>query len=265
MALAISTTPSILLGQEVTYNGSLQLTSGDYIFNERTYSLYLFNGLSVSIGSFQFSANLPLIKQNTPWVSYSSTGAIPTGGPQSNEVSKKGHGERVVLYDSTDYQEIGLGDLFIQANWRLMEEVKALPSISLTAGFKVPLADVEDGFGTGEFDNGAGVSISKALSICLAIIDLSYWRLGDLTGLELKDAFVYSLAIGRPIVNRKLNLLVSFSGCSEVIDDAGPSAQIGLGLAYYLDSGPNLNGSVALGVTDSAPDFSVSLGWGIKL
>lgn len=265
MTLTISTTTSTIFGEEVTYSGSLQFTSGNYIFSERTNSMYLLNGLSMSVGPLQISANLPIIMQNTPWVSYTNTGAIPTGGTQSSEVSNKGHGGSLRLPDTTEYQEMGLGDLFINANLRLIKEGKAHPSISFTAGFKVPLSDVDMGFGTGEADYGTGISLIKSLDCNFVFIDLSYWVLGDLPDLELKDPIGYSIAFGRSLASGKCSGLISFSGYSEIINDVEPSAQVGVGLTYRLESKAKLTGGLSLGVTDSAPDFLVSLGWGIEL
>ena len=47
VALQLLTAAAGLSGQEVTYTGSLQLSSGDYFFEEQTTSLYLFNSLTL--------------------------------------------------------------------------------------------------------------------------------------------------------------------------------------------------------------------------
>lgn len=73
-------------GQEVTYSGSFQFATGTYLFTERTNSAYLFTGLAVRTGALRISASLPLIYQSTPWVSYTTGGGVPTGGPQQGEV-----------------------------------------------------------------------------------------------------------------------------------------------------------------------------------
>lgn len=259
MAFAISTTATVILGQEVTYNGSLQFATGNYIFSERTNSVYLFSGLSVSTGRLQVSANIPVIMQSKPWVSYSGVGQIPSGDKQHED------GRGVTLPDTTQYDEIGLGDPLLHAGVEVLKAGKVFPSVHLVAEFKPPLANADRGFGTGEPDYGAGMSLAKAVGRNFAFVDITYWVLGDLPDLELKDPVAYSVAVGRPLANGKYSVLVSFSGYTEILNDVDPPAQVGIGLTYRLDSGPSLTGSLAFGVTDSNPDFSVAFGWDIGL
>lgn len=72
--------------QEVSYTGSLQVATGKYLFTERTNTAYLFTGLAVRSGRVQLTASVPLIYQSTPWVSYTTGGGVPTGGPQGGAV-----------------------------------------------------------------------------------------------------------------------------------------------------------------------------------
>ncbi len=247
VAVTIPTTASMVFGQRATYTGSVQFASGNYVFSERTNSLYFFNGLSVYTGPLQISANIPVIIQNIPGVSYSDTS------------------ERLLLPDTTYSQEVGMGDLVLRLDLQLLEEKKVLPSVSLIGDFKAPLADVDQGFGTGKADYGAGISLSKVFSRNLVLAEMTYWVLGDLPELELKNPVGYSVAIGRPIASGKLSVLVSFSGSSEIVNDVEPPAQVGIGLNHRFSSGPSLNGGISIGVTESAPDFSVSFGWSIGL
>jgi hypothetical protein len=247
VAVTIPITASMVFGQRATYTGSVQFASGNYIFSERTNSLYFFNGFSVYTGPLQISANIPVIIQNTPGVSYSDTS------------------ERLLLPDTTHSQQVGMGDLVLRLDLQLLEEKKVLPSMSFIGSFKVPIADVDQGLGTGEADYGAGISLNKVFSRNLVLAEMIYWVLGDPPELELKNLVDYIVAIGRPIANNKLSIFVSFSGSSEIVNDVEPPSQVGVGLGYQFSSRSNLNGSISIGVTDSAPDFSVSFGWGIGL
>jgi hypothetical protein len=265
VAVTIPITASMVFGQRATYTGSVQFASGNYIFSERTNSLYFYNGFSVYTGPLQISANIPVIIQQTPGVSYSDTGEITYIGTQNSEVKRRGHGERLLLPDTTHSQEVGMGDLVLRLDLQLLEEKKVLPSMSFIGSFKAPIADVDQGFGTGEADYGAGISLNKVFSRNLVLAEMIYWVLGDPPELELKNLVDYIVAIGRPIANNKLSIFVSFSGSSEIVNDVEPPSQVGVGLGYQFSSGSNLNGSISIGVTDSAPDFSVSFGWGIGL
>ncbi len=79
--------PDAALAQQITYSGSLEFATGKYLFTESTRSAYFLTGLAVEAGRLRLSATLPLIYQSTPWISYSTGGGIPTGGPQQGEVA----------------------------------------------------------------------------------------------------------------------------------------------------------------------------------
>jgi hypothetical protein len=255
--------------QRIEYAGSLQLASGDYIFTERTNSLLLFNGLSVSGGCFRVSVSVPLIYQSTPFISYGSGLLIPSGGPESADVGERmgggrmGRGsmmEEIDLADTATFEELGLGDVSAHAEIELLGFSASRPSIRLTAGAKVPVAGVDRGFGTGEWDYGAGLSAAQPLGRMLILADFSYWILGDMPDLELKNPVSYALAVGHPLSER-LGLLVSVFGYSKIIEGTDPPAQLSLGLSYLIGANRSLTSSAAFGLTESSPDVSVSVGW----
>jgi hypothetical protein len=253
--------------QTVSYTGALQFSSGSYIFAQRTNSLYFSNGISVSAGRLDLSASLPLISQSTPWISYGGAGMIPSGGPQHMEVGRGMFGRRkVFLQDTTDYAAVGLGDPILHAGLELVKESGAIPSILLGLDVKIPVADVDHGFGTGEWDYGAGLSLTKTLEEgSFFVVSMSYWVLGDMPGLRLKDALAYRIALVRPLPGGRMSWIASFSGYSEILADVEPPAHVTLGINYRLNPRTSLNGSAAMGVTETSADFSLSLGWQVGL
>lgn len=265
VVLAILATASSVTGQEITYTGSLQFSTGDYIFTERTNSFYLFSGLAVSAGPLGVSASIPVIMQSTPWVSYGGTGMIPSGGIQHSEVGQRKRGRKVALPDTIESEDVGLGDPLLRADVELLKAGKILPSVHIAAQLKVPLTDVDQGFGTGEWDYGGGVSLTKAVGGNFVFVDVTYWVLGDLPDLELQDPVAYSVTLCRPLTGGRFAVLASFLGYTEIIEDADPPAQVNLALTYRLASGRSLSASMVFGVRESSPDFSVSLGWRIGL
>lgn len=252
-------------GTSVAYTGSLQFATGNYIFDQNTNGYYFFNGLSFSAGRFSFSGSLPVIFQSTPYVSYSSVGMLPSGGSESSAVSgRQGRGQ-VVLPEPVDFEQFGLGDPLLHVELEVFKGGKSIPSVRLTAGIKVPLADINKGFGTGEWDYGGGLSLSKAFGKTFVFVDLSYWIMGDLPELELKDTVSYGIALGQSLAGGKFALLASFSGYTRIIAEVEPPSVVGLGLSYRIDSKKSFMVNSTFGLTESTPDFSVSLGWRIGL
>jgi hypothetical protein len=247
---------------EVSYSGSAQFVSGNYIFAERTNSLYLFNGITIHDGPFRFSASIPLILQSTPWVTYAGSGLLPSGGSQETDDDTRGRADPA---DPEDYPDIGLGDLFIRGDVELLGMQGARPGIQFSASVKVPMGDVDRGFGTGEWDAGSGLSLSMNAWGFFFFAEGMYWILGDMPDLELKDAVSYGIAAGHPFADGKIGFLVSLLGYTQTIEDVDPPLQAALGFNYLTDAGSGINASCAAGLSESSPDFSVSVGWLVPL
>ncbi len=247
---------------EISYNGSLQFATGHYIFTERSTGLYLFSGMAVRRSPLRFSASIPVIFQNNPWITYTGSGLLPSGGTQHTDTDTRG---RIRLPDTTDYVDMGLGDMFLRTDLELLETRGMRPGLQLSGSVKVPIADTEAGFGTGEWDYGIGLSTSAAAGGFLLMADAMYWFLGDMPGLVLEDALSYAISAGRPLPGGRYGLIVSFFGYTRTIEDVDPPLQVSLGLTYLTETGGSFNGNVSAGLTESAPDIGVSLGWQVPL
>jgi hypothetical protein len=226
--------------------------------------MFMFNGLSFSSEGLNLSVNIPVIFQSTPYVSYSGVGILPSGGSEHAQVSgRKGKDQEVILPEPVDYEQFGIGDPTVSLGLRLLKESKLFPNVQLVVQAKLPLASIEKGFGTGEWDYSGGLSLSKALGKTFLFVDMYYWMLGDLPDLELKDTVSYSIALGQPLSGGKYALLVSYSGSTNIISEVAPPSFLGFGFSYRIDAKKSLMLNASLGLTESAPDFSVSLGWNI--
>lgn len=265
MVLMISAFLASPQGGCATYTGSVQIATGDYIFSDRTTSFYFHNGIRFSAGPLSISTNIPMVYQSSPWVSYSGAGMIPSGGTQHSQIGGRKHGDKMALVDTVQYDQVGLGDPSLHLDVELLRERRTVPSLHLTADLKAPLADMNSGFGTGEWDYSAGFSLAKTVGRSFVFVDVAYWVLGDLPDLVLHDAVAYGIAFGRPLAAGKYAVLISLSGYSRILEDTDPPAQVGIAISHRLSSSVSLSGNVALGVTESTPDVSASLGWQIGL
>lgn len=278
--------------QGVSYSGSLQFATGSYFFEESTESFSLVNGLTWSGDPATVSFSLPFIVQNSPWISYSATGYLPTGGPQHGGLRdstgrRPGRGGRTGMMKSTagmDYQaQIGnqdepiplpdtasftqssFGDPNIYVNLKLFTSGAGSTSIQLNSGLKFPLADPNSGFGTGKWDYGLGGSVSQRIGRFFLIADLMKWWFGDLPDLELKDPLTYSLGIGRSLAGGSWMVNASFSGYTEIIEDYDPPMNLGFGIGYFASERVSLNTTASFGLSESSSDLAVGFGWNIRL
>jgi hypothetical protein len=178
----------------------------------------------------------------------------------------RGHGgHRISLADTTQFDRISLGDPYAHMDVEVLGERRFLPAIGIAADLKIPLADVNRGFGTGKWDYGGGILLTKSTGTYYLFADLSYWILGDLPELDFRNPVVYSIGWGRAFANGAYGVLTSFSGSTSSITGVDPPAQISAGFNYRMKSGRSVNGSIAVRLSESVPDMAVILGWRLPL
>jgi len=277
----------IVSAQSIFYTGSAQYSTGSYFFEENTESFSIVNGLGWSGEKFNISFHVPYIIQNSPWVSYGVSGFIPTGGPQHKAVrdsSGKGSGkgqqgsgkQKAIDYgpansstsidipDTTSYTQQSLGDPNVYANITLYNSFSGATSIQLNTGLKVPFADPSNGFGTGKWDYGIGLSVSQKIQNYFFMGHLMKWWFGDLPDLVLKDPFTYSIGIGKSFAGGKWLINGSFNGYTTIIEGYDPPMNVGLGVGYIITTKISLNSTASFGLSESSSDVSIGLGWQIK-
>jgi len=252
-------------GDSISYTGSLQMARGTYVFALPTSGYFLFNGLTYSSKTFTLSATIPLIYQTTPYVSYTGVGVLPSGGTESSAVDQRQGRETVLVPEVVEYRQYGIGDPVVMAGLMIAKEGRTMPAIQLTGQVKAPLANVSQGFGTGEWDYGAGVGLSKMIGNAFLFADVNYWVLGDLPDLELRDAWSYAVSFGHAFSGGKYAFMASYSGITEVIAGVAPPSSLGLGLSVRVGAGSSLMLNAAFGLSEASPDLSLSLGWSIGL
>ena len=247
---------------EVSYEGSVQFDTGEYFFEERANIFYFYNGLDFDSGRLNLSASIPIIIQDSPWITLTGSGLVPSGGGMSAYADSRG---RFPSRDSVGTVDMGLGDLYVKGGLDLVEMAGTRPGLQLTGSVKVPVANEDKGFGTGEWDFGAGLSISSFIKGLFLAGEASYWMFGDMPDLEFDNVISYSFSIGRPFSGGKKGLIASIYGYTDTFEDIAGPIQVALGFNYLTESGSGLTASVAMGLTESAPDLSITAGWSLPL
>lgn len=245
-----------LEGQEVQYTGSVGYATGSYTFTERTSSVSILNGLAVRDDGWSISASVPVVIQNSGDVTYVGGIRVPTGSGRG-----PGRGSTGGAMDSVaGGYEVVLGDPLLRGSLSPYRGFGFLRVIELQAMAKVPVADPSTGVGTGEWDVGGGVSAGFGFGRTFLFADASVWSPGDLPDLELKPYATGSLGLGLPVSDR-WSTLVSATASSPVIDGIAAPVSLGGGLSYRAGEQRSVSAGATLGLTESAPDFSVYIGW----
>jgi len=294
--LAASSPAAAQQGPDLTYTGSLAYSTGDYLFTERSHSVSLLNGLQVRWDRVQISASMPVIYQTTPWITSSSGTPIPTGGPESGTVAdslmrrgggdgpsadvrgsvsgsmeggraQAARGQRIPIEDDASYDEMGAGDPMAGLSITAVREEDGAPvTLSFRGDVKMPVADVDAGFSTGEWDYGVGGSLSRQLGgQAYVFTDLEYWAFGDMPELELKDALGYAAGVGH--VSGSVGVSAMLSGYTRILEETDPPMTISGGVSVFPgETGrTGISFTLSAGLTESSPDFSTSVGWSLRL
>jgi hypothetical protein len=67
------------------------------------------------------------------------------------------------------------------------------------------------------------------------------------------------------LADGRYSILGSLSGMTEIVDGVDGPAQAGVTVSRLLKSKRSLSVTFAAGLTDSSPDYSVSVGWRVGL
>lgn len=256
MALALALGLSApLAGQELQYSGSVGYAAGSYTFAEQTSSISVLNGLSLRAGRWSVSGSVPLIIQNSGDVTYVGGMRVPTGS------GRDGMGGRGSMPSGArESYEATLGDPVIRGTFTPYRGFGTLRVVEVQASVKAPMADPATGVGTGEWDIGGGVSAGLGIGSTFLFADAAVWSPGDLPDIELRSYVTGSVGVGRPLSDRWSGVASVSAGSSMLEGIQGPVSVSG-GLSYRLSGQGSLSLGASFGLTESAPDLSMYLGW----
>ena len=294
LGIALLAVAAPATAQRVTWSSSLDYAEDAYVFSDTYRSISWLNSLTLNRGRFDLTASWPILAQNGTVLSYVAGGAVPTGGPDNGAVRRRSAGQTVpvrpgrrggnsrniqgalgsvlaadTVPDSlsvagTGAMEIRAGDPMFGATLATFEGNGAVRSFGVEAWTKVPVTSVESGVGTGAWDYGAGASLVLGNGRALFFANATWWVLGDMPDLELRDALFYSLALGVPI-RGAWSLLTSASASTSIIAGSDPPVSAHLLVSRSLSDGAAFSLGAGVGLSESASDFTVSLGWTTRL
>ena len=154
----------------------------------------------------------------------------------------------------------GLGDIILRGRYYVVEEKDYLPLIALTARMKLPTASASQGLGSGAFDHGYGMEMSKMIGDkWISFLDGGYNFIGDPDGFELRNQHWYDVGAGY-YVTKDLLTSVYFDEYRSLVSGRQNIRDVFFALNYRASSEWRFNGGVALGLSNGAPDHTLSVG-----
>jgi len=173
--------------------------------------------------------------------------------------------QHIDLVDTVSYTQSGFSDPSLSMQYQVLGYESGATALYLNTSIKFPLADPENGFGTGAWDMGVGSSISQHFDIWFATANFMYWFFGDMSSLELKSSLTYGAGVGRSFADGRWLMLGSFNGMTEIIEGVAPPMSAALGIGYKVGARANLNISTSFGLSESSADVAYGGGWQVRL
>jgi hypothetical protein len=240
---------------------SFYYSSGNYGTGSRT----TMTALPISIRRLFADGDLTLVVM--PYLSITSdcsvtlVGGVPnrTGGSCGTRPDPKNPGKSTKLRDTRTTQQ-GIGDTMLRGRYYLLDDQGLVPTLAVTAKIKIPTANRAQGLGTGEFDEGLGLELSKQFTrTWIGFADVGYTNLGDPPGLNLRNQWNYDVG-GGYYFTKELMASLFYEEWTAVIPELQNPRDLLAAINYVASPAFRLNASLARGLSSGAPDWAFSAG-----
>lgn len=182
-----------------------------------------------------------------PFIRTSNTNTVIAGGRHG----RRGGSRRSVRSSGS---QTGLGDASLTTGYSLIPESTGTVLVRPLFYVKFPTGDEDKGLGTGEWDLGGGLEVSKWLGDWLPYAELLYISPGESGGLDLQDYWSYTVSLGYAATDR-LGPEVSLVGGTNAFKGADDVRSLELALKYWPADTIRMQGFVSFGLTDASSDF----------
>ena len=159
--------------------------------------------------------------------------------------------------------ESGPGDVVAEEEHYLLAGGGARPWLSILLAVKLPTADEAKGLGTGRPDAGAGMGLIQPLGSRWHLLGgAQYLVLGNPRDFDLRNTLWLSFGLQRR-VSRGASASLSYERRNSVLHDRPDIAKVGLAYDQGLARRVNLRAAVFLGLSDSAEDYGLGVGFSV--
>lgn len=247
-------------------SATVNYSSGSYGTDSRTTILYA----PMTVRRVFHDGDISL---TIPFVSISGTGAVRLVGGAPTRTSSNtatlsgtlaaatGGGKRPGSSPlSSTTTDSGLGDIILRGRYYLMEEGDVVPLVALTGRIKIPTADADRGLGTGEFDEGIGMELTKTLTNrWLAYLDGGYNLIGDAPGTNFNNQWWYAVGLGYDVTD-DLHLSLFYEEYRALVSTVNNARDLLALTNYVVSDTVHLTGSLLVGLSNGAPNFGMGAG-----
>jgi hypothetical protein len=159
---------------------------------------------------------------------------------------------------STSHSESSLGDIILRTGYSLVVDNGSMPLVRPSAFIKFPTADKSKFLGTGEFDGGFAVEISKWFGKWYPSVEAGYTVQGKSVALALRNYMTYNVGVAYQI-NDKFVPALLINGTSPPSDGTSSFLEIRLRLKYQMTKHTSIDGFISKGITTFTPEFGTGM------
>ncbi len=198
---------------------------------------------------------VPFVYQDT-----TNTGYAVIGGGMMAAIGGRGMNQTAGSSAfSGDETQSGLGDITLTTAYRIILDGKGTPDLGLTCYLKFPTANENKGLGTGAFDWGPGLQISKWLGNWQPFAEGRYIIQGNSADeIGASDYFLADAGVGYGWSDNLYTALFSRFG-SAAFDGVDAPLEVRLKMAWKVSDNYTTEGYLLKGVSDGSPDYGGGL------
>lgn len=221
--------------------------TGKYGTDTRTDTLYLPLTVKRYFSTGDVSLTLPYIFQRSSGIVTVQEGAVFKTKPKAAQTNVK--------------TRSGVGDVLLKGSYYLLDEGKNAPlSLYAVGKIKFPTADDKKGLGTGEFDEGAGLELSKKVTDGTSLFaDFYYTIIGAPTGTNLNNRFFYDIGVSKEL-SPGYTLTVLYEDSTPLQSGNAHLRDIAATIEYRVTKDTRVFGGVTAGLTSSSPQAGLNAG-----
>jgi hypothetical protein len=187
-----------------------------------------------------------------------------SGGSGSNSGPKNSSGDDISPLTgqtlNTRTTTCGVGDLLLKGRYYLVEEREWVPLIAVTGRIKMPTADPDRGLGTGKWDEGVGLELTKRVGDnWITYVDGGFTIIGRLEGANFRNQWWYDVGVGY-YFTRFLTGSLYYEEYRSIVSGLQNIRDVLVTLDYRASDEWRFNSSLQLGLSNGAPDYGITFG-----
>lgn len=248
--------------------GGSQFTAGRYGGDRAVSTATFSTGVVVTFGRWRWWATVPYVLQDAATVRSVGAGMLPVGGAAHSETSGSSSGMMGNFAmagmnngGSGMTGHAGHGDPLLRVDATVWGSAASSKSVALYSSVKLPLASASNGFGTGKWDEAVGATLARRSTTWAVLADVAYWHVGRSTDQPYRDVTTGTVTVGRPVGWAGQHVYGSLIAATPFANGTEGPVQLAAGWSRLGASRRTLSVTAGIGLTPTAPAFSLSAGW----